>query len=254
MDIIIILIVICAAFIIGIIASMVGIGGSSLIVPILIFGLNLPPRTAVGTALVTVCFMGISSTARYYKGGLIDLKLVTPMVIGSLAGAQIGVMVNEVIPEDLIMRLFGLIMLVMVPVMLLKGDDKNNLGGFNPSLNISLIFSFVLLSIGFAAGFASGLLGIGGGLIMVPLLTLSGISMHMSVASSLFVMIFSGISGVGGHLSLGNVDLFVGLIMALGVTIGAQVGSNIALKLDPYYLKIIFGIVMVIIGLRMLMV
>ncbi|WP_249335221.1 sulfite exporter TauE/SafE family protein, partial [Vibrio parahaemolyticus] len=109
----------------------------------------------------------------------------------------------------------------------------------------------LLLALGAFVGVMAGLLGIGGGLIVVPallyLLPLAGISpemsMHMALATSLASIIVTSGSSAMNHLKLGNVDMFVVKWLMPGVVIGGFVGANIAEWIPTHYLPKVFGVI-----------
>jgi hypothetical protein len=110
------------------------------------------------------------------------------------------------------------------------------------------------MPISFFAGFFSGLLGIGGGTLMVPILHfVLCFPIHLAVATSAFTMIFTSISGVTTHLVLGNVRFDYALLLSVGVILGAQIGAYAAKRTSSKNLRRIFGVVLVVISLRMIL-
>lgn len=123
------------------------------------------------------------------------------------------------------------------------------------------VFLFLLLlSLGAFVGLMAGLLGIGGGLIVVPallyLLPLAGIeqemSMHMALATSLASIIITSGSSALYHLKLGNVDMFVIKWLLPGVVIGGFVGASVAEWIPTHYLPKIFGVIVLLLSVQML--
>ena len=99
---------------------------------------------------------------------------------------------------------------------------------------------------GLVAGFASGLLGIGGGVVMVPVLIIVGkISMHKAVATSMFIMIFTSIAGVAIKISQGHIHPDLAIFLVIGIIIGAQIGPRLIQKINTKLLQQIFGLVMI---------
>ncbi len=104
----------------------------------------------------------------------------------------------------------------------------------------------------FLAGVASGLLGIGGGSVMVPVMSLLvGIPMHIAVATSAFMIVFTSSSAAVTHFLQGNVVLEYAVALALGSVIGAQVGARLARRIRAGRLRKVFGLFLFLIGLRM---
>lgn len=110
-----------------------------------------------------------------------------------------------------------------------------------------------LILIGLVAGFTGGLLGIGGGFIIVPaLIFLKGLAPHKAIGISLAVIVPTAISGALKHYSLGNIDLRIALLIALGSIVGGYVGATTTGMVSEETLKKIFGIFTIFIGCNML--
>ncbi|MFX0211403.1 MAG: sulfite exporter TauE/SafE family protein, partial [Candidatus Hodarchaeota archaeon] len=100
---------------------------------------------------------------------------------------------------------------------------------------------------GLVAGFASGLLGIGGGVIMVPILIHVGkISIHKAVATSMFIMIATSIAGAAVKITMGQIYSDLAFFLILGIIVGAQIGPRLVKKIDTKVLQQIFGLMMVV--------
>lgn len=111
----------------------------------------------------------------------------------------------------------------------------------------------ILVCIGLLSGFLSGMLGIGGGIIIVPLvIMLFGLSAHQAIAVSLAVIVPTAIAGSLKHYSAGNIDLKFALLIAIGAVSGAYLGASVANMLPGETLKKILGATLVLIGLNML--
>jgi hypothetical protein len=106
----------------------------------------------------------------------------------------------------------------------------------------------------FFGGLASGLLGIGGGLLVVPVMAFAmGMSIHLATATSMFTMIFTSLSGVVQHYQANHVDFESALLLALGAVFGAQVGAYASKKVSSKNLRRIFGVVLVVSGINMIL-
>jgi len=101
--------------------------------------------------------------------------------------------------------------------------------------------------LGFIAGFYSGLLGIGGGVVMVPILvTVGKIPMHKAVATSMFIMIFTSIAGAFVKISNGQIHPDLAIFLILGIFLGAQIGPLLVRKINTKRLQQIFGGLMIV--------
>jgi uncharacterized membrane protein YfcA len=109
------------------------------------------------------------------------------------------------------------------------------------------------VGLGFFGGIASGLLGIGGGTLIVPIMTFAlGMPIHFATATSMFTMIFTSISAVTKYYQSDLINFPVALTLAAGSILGAQVGAYTSKKLSGRNLTLIFGIILLIAGVNML--
>lgn len=109
-----------------------------------------------------------------------------------------------------------------------------------------------LALIGIAGGFASGLLGVGGGLIFVPLLVfLAGFDLHLAIGTSLAIIIPTAVSGVLRHGTAGMVDWKSALVIALMAVIGAWLGAGLSVKMDTVLLRRVFAVFLVFVAFKL---
>ncbi|MDY6958399.1 MAG: sulfite exporter TauE/SafE family protein [Halobacteriota archaeon] len=245
MELILLVTIFMIAFVIGILASMTGLGGGFLIVPVLLLLFEMPIKVAIGTSTMVITFVGLSSAFSYWRRDLTDLRLIIPLGIGVVVGAQMGALLTTPIPEDTLSRMIGVLFIVISIFMFLKREDSTK--------REYSVTSGLLLFFGSLIGVYSGLFGMGGGLFMVPILSVLGVPILLAVASSASVTFFSGLSGASRHMMLGQVDLVVGFSASMGVILGAQIGPAVATRLKPETLKKAFSILIAAIGVVMLL-
>ena len=114
-----------------------------------------------------------------------------------------------------------------------------------------LLLGFTL---SFFAGIVSGLLGIGGGVVLVPILLLViVVPMHITVGTSMFLVALTSLSGVFQHLSLGNVNLTFGVLLSVGAFVGAVVGALVSKRLPAKKVLLVFAFTLVAIGFEMVL-
>jgi len=249
----------------GMVAAMTGVGGGFLIVPILNLVFGLPVHQAVGTSLVTIIFTALFSTFAYARQKRIDYKLGLIFAIGTVPGAILGAYTTKFLTEGVLAAVFGVsLMLIALRMMGVRkissvGSRKAGAGWRRRLIDSKgVIFEYSAnmkpgIALSFLGGFASGLLGIGGGVVMVPVLGLAvGFPIHLAVAASMFIMIFTSISGAVTHVTLGNVQIEYAVYLMFGVIAGTQLGAAIANRLKEKVLTRIFGLVIILIGLRMI--
>lgn len=253
-------------FMIGTVASMVGVGGGIFIVPLLTLFYEFSPPLAVGTSLATIIFTSSASTVNYSRQRRIYYRIGLILAMATVPGSYLGAHITSIIDEQLLGLIFGVFLLFIALRMIFKldlhskknSDEKKT--NTNPTANSegSLLKSrrHVLLgsTLSFFGGLSSGLLGIGGGSLLVPIMVLAmNMPIHITVATSMFTMIFTSGSGVMRHFSLGNIDFGYAVLIALGTIFGAQLGAYTSKRISSRNLKRIFGAILIIVGTRMIL-
>ena len=253
------------AFLVGIIAAMTGMGGGVFIVPFLSL---VPPydsigiENAVGTSLAMIIFTSSSSGIRYFRQRRIDYKVGLILTLTTIPGAFVGAYLTTFITSRGLGLIFGVFLIFVALRMAFQfnsyrtliprigqswnrkiTDSDGTAFEYNTNVNLGLVLSFF-------GGLSSGFLGIGGGALMVPILHLAmNFPMHITVATSMFIMIFTSISGTTTHLSLGNVRADYAIFLSIGVIFGAQLGAHFSKKISGKNLRRIFGVVLLLISI-----
>ena len=215
-------------FVTAILYSSVGFGGGSTYLALLLIW-NIPYHIFPVIALICNIFVVSGNSFNYIKAGNLNLKLLIPYLIGSIPLAFIG---GSLPIEKNIFEIFLFIVLAIAGTLLLinfKSYDDNE----STYRNIPI---FISVPIGGVLGFASGVVGIGGGIFLSPILFLikAGKPKHIVTTASLFILINS-ISGVIGQLTKNAVfnDLSNYWYLFLAVIIGGQAGNFLNLKIFP---------------------
>lgn len=242
----------CALVFIGMVSavfgSIVGLGGGVIIVPVLVlFGESLigdpvTTQVAVGTSLAVLIFTALSSTYTYHKQGRVDLRTGWLFFATSGPAAMAGAQLTNGIEAGPFQLAFGIFMLVMFGLMMARErmkplnitwriertftDGAGTIHRYGYNVSLALV-------IGIAVGLCSGLFGIGGGSLFVPLMVLLfRFPPHVATATSMFVILLSSILGSGVHVWNDNVDWVLFAALAPGAVIGGRVGAVIASKLS----------------------
>ena len=258
------------AFLIGIVAAMLGIGGGVFMVPALVLlpWYGLDPAVASGTSLAAIIFTSLSSTFRYRKQKRIDYLLGLALASTTIPGAFLGSYSKSLIETRLLGLIFAFFLIFVAARMFLgkrKGEDKNMVRKVGRGKTRKLIDSYgdvftysvdirVIPFLGLAAGFSSGLLGIGGGAVLVPAMNLGiGVPIHIAAATSMFIMIFTSTAGTLTNLWLNHIRFDYAVLLAAGIIFGAQLGAHYAAKVSARNLKRMFGIILIIASIRMIL-
>jgi len=254
------------AFLVGTIAAMTGVGGGVFIVPLLSLVYGFSSHQAVGTSLAMIVFTSLSSVVGYWRQKRVDYRVGLLLTIATIPGAFVGAYLTSLFEEKLLGLIFG-VFLVLVALRMTFRFNAHRLR--IPRLgriwhrkivdSVGTIFEYdanvpVGLVLGFFGGLSSGLLGIGGGSLMVPILHLTmGFPMHVTVATSMFIMVFTSTSGAATHFSLGNVHISYAAFLCLGVIFGAQLGAYFSRRISGEGLRKMFGVVLLLVSLRMIL-
>ena len=246
---------------VGTISSMVGIGGGIFNTPLLMIVFLLSEQFAPATALVAALFLAVASSIAYWRQNPrpIILKVGLFLAITTVPGSLIGVALRTMIESPYVLRLiFGLALMPVAIKMLFavrreKGDISSELASYNMS-NLTDKRLAISLFGGFIGGVSAGLLGIGGGAVIVPVLSvLMGLPMHAAVATSMFTMVFTAGAGTAMNFVSGYINPYYAVSLGAGMLVGAQGGSRLACKVNSVQLKRVFGIILVFPLVKMMM-
>ena len=252
----------------GVFGALLGLGGGILLVPMLTLVFGLPLTTAVGTSLVSVVATSTGAAAHNVRERRADVRLGITLAMGTVVGAISGGMLAGVLSERALAGLFAALLAYTALSMgrsLLSGRGRSDGGApVDPAapdgphepeyrrhrLPAALGGSFV-------AGNVSGLLGVGGGVVTVPLIHLvQRAPMHVAVATSNFMIGITAAAGAYAYLFRGDVDPAIAGPVVVGVAGGAAVGARLLGRVRAVWLSVLFlgvlGYTAIQMGLRAL--
>ncbi len=234
-------------FFVAVFVSMLGLGGGFMYVP-LFYWLGIDIFIAIPTALLLNTVTSSSAAITYLRKRMVDLHTAVPFIITSIIGAPVGAYFTKFTSVDMLLLAFSVVLVIagtrMIFSKAIDGENETTNNDYNkPALvGISLVLVLVL---GFVIGMAVGLLGIGGGTLIVPVLVALGFGMKRASATSGFIIIFSSAAGFLGHLGTGHMDVELMIYTAIAAFIGAQVGSHFMYsKMKSRTIKQMFGVVL----------
>ena len=246
---------------IGLVVSMFGGGGGGFFVPVLILIFGVTPQVAIATSLASVLPTTAVSTISHFRQGNVDIRTGLILGIGGLIGTLIGANIANIIPPNLLQKILGIFTLIMIIPMLRSLIQRHKqLKGKNADKDVKLTltgFKRVIASFfGVAGGLLAGIFGISGTPPIVAGLYSLGLPAVMVVGTSVFVLIFNSIAGIGGFYLLGRLDLTLIILLGGGAAVGAFIGPLLLKKINPKTFEKIYGPVlvstMVIFGLGLL--
>jgi len=231
----------------GLLSGMFGLGGGIIIVPGLMFALGMDQRRAHGTSLGGVFLISLSSFFSYWTHDHIDWPVVLWLSIGSVAGSLIGAeLLARLSKRTLTIAFIGILVIAGVR-MFFKIDASGE-------MILDGLTAAWLIGIGLVVGALAGMLGIGGGLMTVPILV---IFFHVSPAiakgTSLAVVIPTALVGTLQNLRNKNTDLTAAAIVSSTGIVTAIAGSWIAARMNDAISNFLFAVLLIFIAGRMLL-
>jgi uncharacterized protein len=239
-----------ASFIIGLTAGgfggILGIGGGLIMIPLMVEILKLTQHKAHGTSLVALVFTGIGGATTYALNGAIDIKAATLLALTAIISAPFGARYINVLSERKLKKFFGSF-LIFCSVLLFFKPYLASIIGIVPGY-FQII---VLLITGTFTGFLSGMMGVGGGTIMIPVMViLIGLTQHVAQGTSLLVMVPTGSIGALTHWKMGNVEAGILFGLVPGIILGTYTGGNFANIIPDNVLRLIFALILIFVGIR----
>ena len=227
--------------------AMLGLGGSLLYVPLFKwFGYDFK-SVAIPTALLLNGVTALTAALYYLRAKMVDVKGAMPLIITSLVGAPCGALLTEVVPTRILLVLFIAGVVVAAVRMLMVSGQKE------PTTMMPARKRMILTgAAGFGIGMIAGMLGLGGGFLVVPMLIAMGYPTKKAAATSAFVVVFSSFSGFLGHVAAGHFDMTLMIGGLVAVIIGSRLGAQLMHeKANPRLIKQMFGVVLLLVAAKM---
>lgn len=244
---------------IGVLSGMLGIGGGTIMIPVLRLGYGLDAFMATATSLFAIIPISLAGAITHVRARSCLPKLGVLLGVAGAITSSAGVYLGSISPAWLIMVVAAVIIIYSAFTMLSKavrmGKKSSSISG-SARANASAAFSDIepctfdftrknvalAAIIGLIAGFASGYVGVGGGFIMVPLMTAwLGIPMKRTSGTSLIAIIILAIPGVIQQAFLGHIDYLAGIMLCVGAIPGAVLGAWLVPRVPERTLRFIFA-------------
>lgn len=244
MDFAFIIVIFLIGFIGSFVSGMVGVGGSIIKYPMLLY---IPPLFGLaafsahevsGISAVQVFFASIAGVWAYRKGGLLNKALILYMGSAILIGSLIGSLGSSMLSEKSVNLVYGLLALIAAIMMFIPKKQVDDKPMEEVTFHKPLAAGLALL-----VGIGSGIVGAAGGFLLVPImLTVLHIPTRMTIATSLAVTFISSIGGTIGKIATGQVDYGPAAVMIIASIIAAPLGAKISSKLNTKVLQMILAI------------
>jgi uncharacterized membrane protein YfcA len=218
-------------FLSGILAGFLGIGGGFVVVSLLVW-LGYSPVQAIATSSLVIVISAISGSWQNWRMGCLDYKRVIHLGLPALVTAQIGVYLANRIPPYILLFAFGVFLITSIYLVEVRERLTTQGGNLQPK-KINPVLA--RLGTGGITGVLTGLLGVGGGAILVPLQMLFlEEPIKVAIQTSLGVIVATAVSACVGHASEGNILFFHGFLLGTGSFLGAQISTRFLPKLPDY--------------------
>lgn len=231
----------------GLLSGLFGVGGGILLVPLLVGMLGFEQRLAAGTSIAAILPAATIGAISYGIQGNVDWLAAAALAIGMVLGAQVGSYLLARAPIVFLRWLFMVFLLGVVISLWFVVPQRGD------SIEMTVLLFIVLVATGLATGIASGLLGVGGGVIIVPVLMFFfGASDLVAKGTSLVMLVPGSVSGTLANSRRRNVDMRSAVVLGIAASVLAPVGSLVAANITPFVSNALFSILLGLILIQML--
>ncbi len=230
----------------GLLSGLFGVGGGTVIVPMLVLLLGFDQKLASGTSLAAIVPTATVGVISYAIHGSVDVVVALILAAGSVVGAQIGSWLLARLSQNAIRWGFVAFLIVVIVMLFVVVPSRD------AEFEFTVLSVIGLIIVGLLTGTMAGLIGVGGGVIVVPVLMfVFGTSDLMAKGTSLLMMIPTAISGTIGNLKRGNVDLLAAALIGGAACTTTALGAWFATLLDPAVANILFAVFLAFIAVQM---
>ncbi len=243
--------------------SMIGMGGGILYVPVLLFA-GTPVREAPAISLVLIVATSVPALWTFWRSGRVDWKLALVIDPPTDVMAFVGGVASGLVPERVLLGILAAV-LVLAGLLMLRGGAsaggtapgnrargrwwwRRRFRGEEYAVHVPLV-----LLVTASVGLLSGMLGITGGILKLPVMVLlCGVPMDVAVGTSTAMVAVTAACGLAGHALHGPVNWRVALLLAIAAIAGGLLGSRVSLRVDRARLRRVFGVVLFLVAARLL--
>jgi hypothetical protein len=235
----------------GVLSGAFGIGGGLVTTPAIRLLFQAPPLIAVGTPLPIVIPTALAGAVSYRGRGLADVRAGVIVGLAGSGTSVAGAYLSDLVGGSIVMLLTAALILYMAGDMLRPRSILHDHAEEGPgaALRSAAASCGGLVALGAAAGLYSGLLGLGGGFVLVPMLRRwLRYPIKRAIGTSLVAVTILAVPGSAAHWALGHVDVRLALLLAVGVVPGAVLGARLTALAHERHVEIAFAVVLVVTG------
>jgi uncharacterized membrane protein YfcA len=250
----------------GVVGAMLGLGGGVFLVPLLTLALDVPIRAAIAASLVSVIATASASSTVNLEKGLVNMRLGLALEVATTIGGLAGGLAASLLTSRQLFLLFGVTLGVMGVAMALRSGRRNVisdlsvdpglLGGRLQEGDIAYVYRVRRLPVAYGsslvAGAVSGLLGVGGGIIKVPILnTFCGVPLRVAASTSAFMIGVTAAASAFVYYGRGDVSLPLAAAVALGALPGSLLGARLSHQVETRWLKVLMAGILLVVAAQM---
>lgn len=242
----------------GVFAGLFGIGGGIVIVPVLVVAAGFPLVTATGTSLAAIMLpVGILGVLAYHRAREIDVRAAILLALGLLTSVAAGAWLANTLPAEVLKKAYAAFCLYVSwtfiqPIRWVRELSGKPMPAPPEPEEAPRPPTLPLYGVGLGAGVMAGLFGIGGGNIIVPVLTvLLGYPAKRAIATSLAALLAPvGLPGVLTYWRAGTLDIGAAAWIALGLFLGTVFGAKLTISLPSRTVKLLYGLFLLFVAAR----
>ncbi len=256
----------------GFFGSLVGLGGGVIIVPILTLVYHVDIRLAIGASIVSVIATSSGAAVTYVRERLTNIRAGMFLEMATTVGAITGAYLTTLLSGNILYVLFAAVIIYSASAMyrkrhttkpLVTSNDRMaryfHLHGsyYDQSQRKEIVYKIAGTKLGlglmYIAGIVSAILGVGSGALKVPAMDLAmHMPMKVSVATSNFMIGVTAAASAGAYFARGQINPVIAAPVAIGVLLGAIIGSRLLNRVSANYIRVLFLVVLVILAIVML--
>lgn len=230
----------------GLLSGLFGVGGGTVIVPLLVLLLGFDQRLAAGTSLAAIVPTAAVGVVSYAVHGAVAWVPALILAAGAVIGAQIGTWLLPRVSQNALRWGFVVFLAAVVVTLFVVIPSRGE------EFGLTWLSGCALAVTGVVTGIVSGLIGVGGGIVVVPvLMLLLGMSDLLAKGTSLLMMIPTAVSGTAGNLRRRNVDLAAAAVVGVAACCTTALGAWLATVVDPLVGNVLFAAYLVFIGIQL---
>ncbi|MBX3193880.1 MAG: sulfite exporter TauE/SafE family protein [Microbacteriaceae bacterium] len=230
----------------GLLSGAFGVGGGTIMVPLMIWLAGFDQRRAAATSLAAIVPTAVAGSVGYLVNGELDLVAALLIAAGGMAGSLVGTKLLRTLPLGWLRWMFIVLLVMVAARMFLEVPAR----GTGLELSPGVVAGLVVL--GLVIGIAAGMFGIGGGVIIVPvLITVFGVSDLIAKGTSLVAMIPTATTGTVANARAGMVRPSDGLIVGGAAVLASLGGVALAFLLPPRLSAVLFGVLMLVVSIEL---